>query len=119
MAWSTRIVNKLRGACAAPRVVSGALAGLRASRFADLIAHDPFDAGEMSKGKNRPLPRPLPPRLGERGIFSSYRELVMEAEAKKWFAIMPAKKRLKEIRAAIHCGHASNQAHEEIGASGC
>ena len=31
--------------------------------------------------------------------FCSYRELVMEEEA-KWFAIMPAKERLKEIRAA-------------------
>jgi len=34
----------------------------------------------------------------------SYRELVMEEEAKKWFAIMPAKERLKEIRAAIADG---------------
>jgi len=37
-------------------------------------------------------------------IFSSYRELVMEEEAKKWFAIMPAKERLKEIHAAIADG---------------
>ena len=28
----------------------------------------------------------------------------MEEEAKKWFAIMPAKERLKEIRAAIADG---------------
>ena len=37
-------------------------------------------------------------------IFSSYRELVMEEEAKKWFAIMPTKKRLNEITAAIADG---------------
>ena len=36
--------------------------------------------------------------------FCSYRELVMEEEAKKWFAIMPDKGRLKEIRAAIADG---------------
>ena len=34
----------------------------------------------------------------------SYRELVMEDAAKKWFATMPAKERLKEIRAAIADG---------------
>jgi len=37
-------------------------------------------------------------------IFSSCRELVMEVEAKKWFAIMQTKERLKEIRAAIADG---------------
>ena len=36
--------------------------------------------------------------------FSSYRELVMEAAAKKRLAIMPAKERLKKIRAAIADG---------------
>ena len=35
---------------------------------------------------------------------SSYRKLVMEEEAMKWFEIMPAKERLKEIRAAIADG---------------
>jgi len=34
----------------------------------------------------------------------SYRELVIEAAAKKRFAIMPAKERLKEIRDAIADG---------------
>ena len=36
--------------------------------------------------------------------YCSYRELVMEDAAKKRLAIMPAKERLKEIRAAIADG---------------
>ena len=58
----------------------------------------PAQRGEDRSGIHHQL------RLGDRGNILSYRELVMEEEAKKWFAIMPTKKRLKVIRAAIADG---------------